>query len=460
MKRSRSEIRRKAVTLPDLRFEGQELTSYSGLIVFQRLFAVLGLRGRLRRCFRALDGGAVYGLRTVIEQLIVHFLLGYRELRQCRHYQHDPIVKRVLGLDVLPDVSTISRTLAKADNGAVEKFLDELRRLVLDRLRVLALPTLTVDFDGSVQSTGRCAEGTAVGFNRKKKGARSYYPLLCTIAQTGQVFSVLHRPGNVHDSNGAKAFILECLRAIRTACPCPGTRIEVRMDGAFFDEKIIAALHAEGIEFTVSVPFARLAELKGMVEARKRWRRASDDIGYFERSWKPKSWSRRYRFVFVRSRTKRQHKGPVQLNLFVPYEHGFDFKVIVTSKKSRAHKVIAFHEGRGAQEAVFAELKSDAAMDYVPTHTLCGNQVYLVASLMAHNLTRELQMISGQPARTLNDKRSPLWPFARLSTLCRDLIQRAGRLTRPQGRLTLTMNANHSAKKELLHYLEVLEAAA
>lgn len=458
MKRSRSETRRKAVTLPDLRFEGQELTSYSGLIVFQRLVAVLDLRGRLRRCFRHINGSAVYGLRTVVEQLIVHFLLGYRELRQCRHYQHDPIVKRVLGLDVLPDVSTISRTLAKADERAVAKFLYELRRLVLDRLRVLALPTLTVDFDGSVQSTGRSAEGTAVGFNHKKKGARSYYPLLCTIAQTGQVFSMLHRAGNVHDSNGAKAFILACLREIRTACP--EATIEVRMDGAFFDQKIIEALNAEGVEFTVSVPFARLAELKAMVEARKRWRRADDEIGYFERSWKPKSWARRYRFVFVRTRVKRQHKGPVQLNLFVPYEHGFDFKVIVTNKKSKAGKVVAFHEGRGAQEGVFGDLKSDVGMDYVPTRTLCGNQVYLVASLMAHNLTRELQMISKQPARALNDKRSPLWPFARLSTLCRDLIQRAGRLTRPQGRLTLTMNADHSAKTELLHYLKVLDDAA
>ena len=56
-----------------------------------------------------------------------------------------------------------------------------------------------VDFDGSVQSTGRRAEGTAVGFNKKKKGQRSYYPLSATIAQTGQVLDVHHRPGNVHD---------------------------------------------------------------------------------------------------------------------------------------------------------------------------------------------------------------------------------------------------------------------
>jgi hypothetical protein len=458
MKLSKNMIRRKALTLPELRFEGQELTSYSGLIVFQKLFGVLDLRPRLRSCFRNLDGAAAYGLRTVAEQLIVHFLLGYRELRQSRHYRDDPIVQRVLGLAVLPDISTISRTLAKADEGAVEKFLNELRRVVLDRLRVLALPTLTVDFDGSVQSTGRSAQGTAIGFNPKKKGARSYYPLLCTIAQTGQVFSVLHRPGNVHDSNGAKAFILACLREIRSACP--RAKIEVRMDAAFFDGKIIEALDREGIEFTVTVPFARLLELKDMVEARKRWRRAGDGVGYFQRQWKPKRWDRRFRFIFVRTRVRLQHKEPVQLNLFIPYERGFDFKVIVTNKTSRAPKLIAMHEGRGAQEAVIGELKSDAGMDYVPTRTLCGNQVYLIAQLMAHNLARELQMMSAPPTRALNDKRSPLWPFAKLSTLCRDLVQRAGRLTRPRGRLTLTMNSDHSAKQDLFHYLDVLDAVA
>ena len=65
--------------------------------------------------------------------------------------------------------------------------------MVLDRLLALQLATVTLDFDGSVLSTGRIAEGTAVGFNRKKKGQRSYYPLFCTVAQTGQVLDVLHR---------------------------------------------------------------------------------------------------------------------------------------------------------------------------------------------------------------------------------------------------------------------------
>jgi hypothetical protein len=42
----------------------------------------------------------------------------------------------------------------------------------------------------------------------------------------------------------------------------------------------------------------------------------------------------------------------------------------------------------------------------------------------------------------------------------RKLIQRAGRLTRPQGKLTLTMSANPAVESELLHYLDALKSAA
>ena len=45
-----------------------------------------------------------------------------------------------------------------------------------------AVGTVTLDFDGSGQSTRRHAEGSAVGYNKKRKGARSYYPLFCTVA--------------------------------------------------------------------------------------------------------------------------------------------------------------------------------------------------------------------------------------------------------------------------------------
>ena len=368
------------------------------------------------------------------------------------------MVRRLLGLERLPDVATVSRTLAGMDERSVTQLRQLNRQRVLDQLSRLQLARITLDFDGSVLSTSRFAEGTAVGFNRKKKGQRSYYPLFCTVAQTGQVLDVWHRPGNVHDSNGAKAFILACIREIQAILP--HCTIEARMDSAFFSDEIVSMLDNEGVEFTISVPFERFSALKALIEKRKRWCRLDKQCSFFETQWKPSSWDERYRFVFVRNQNRQQYKGAVQLDLFTPYAYGYDFKVIVTNKQLSAKKALSFHNGRGAQEGVFAELKSQTQMDYVPTRRKAGNQVYLLSAVLAHNLNRELQMLCYEQDRHTTEKRAPLWRFEQLGTLRRKLIQRAGRLTRPKGKLTLTMSANPTVKSELLQYLEVFGHAA
>ena len=458
MKCSKAAIHRKTHCISEVRFEDQRLTSFAGLVVFQSLFSRIDLKRHLSGCFRHLRISPIYGHGVIVTLLIVHLLLGYRRLQDMRYYRDDPMVRRLLGVSRLPDVATVSRTLANLDDRSVSNLRRLSRQRVLEQISRLQLARITLDFDGSVLSTGRFAEGTAVGFNRKKKGQRSYYPLFCTVAQTGQVLDVWHRPGNVHDSNDAKAFILACIQEIRMILPyCV---IEARMDSAFFSDDIVGMLDDEGVEFTISVPFERFTALKALIEGRKRLRRLNCLWSFFESNWKPVSWRERYRFVFVRSQNRQQYKGAVQLDLFIPYEYGYDFKVIITNKRLSAKKALAFHNGRGAQEGIFAELKSQTQMDDVPTRRKSGNQVYLLSAVLAHNLNRELQMNCYEQERNTTEKRTPLWQFEQLGTFRRKLIHRAGRLTKPQGRLTLTMSANPTVKSELLHILNVFKQVA
>lgn len=453
MKPSKSEIHWKARTLPEIHFEDQQLTSFAGLIVFQPLSERLRLRQRLRGCFEHLKVSPIFGHASIVMLLIVHLLIGYRRLSDLRYYQDDPMVQRLLGLKRLPDVATVSRTLESVDQTAVKALRSLSRSVVLERLRELAPARLTLDFDGSVLGTTRLAEGTAVGYNRKKKGQRSYYPLFCTVAQTGQVLDVWHRPGNVHDSNGARHFILSCLSEIRQILP--KAILEVRMDCAFFSDEIIAVLEALAIQYTISVPFERFVELKAKIEQRRRWRQCDRQTSFFVCHWKPKCWSKRRRFIFIRTREPIQRKEPVQLNLFAPYEYGYQFKAIISNAKLSARKLLALHNGRGAQEGIFAELKSQTQMDYVPCYRRVANQTWLLAAIMAHNLNRELQMSADRPERATTEQRAPWWSFVRLGTRRMRLIQRAGRLTSPKGRLTLTLSANAAVQTELLHYLRV-----
>ena len=56
-------------------------------------------------------------------------------------------------------------------------------------------------------------------------------------------------------------------------------------------------------------------------------------------------------------------------------------------------------------------------MGYVPVRRRRGNELYLLAGLLAHNLTRELQMRTTPPVRHTTPGRAALWAFERLDTL-------------------------------------------
>jgi hypothetical protein len=390
--------------------------------------------------------------------MIVHLMLGFRRLRDIERYRDDPVVLRTLGLRRMPNVSTVCRGLCRMDRGSVENVRLLSREYVLSRLQAESLSRVTLDFDGSVISTGRNAEGTAVGYNNHRKGERSYYPLLCTIPQTAQVLDVLHRAGNVHDSHKAIEFMRSCIEAVRSRLPL--AILESRKDSAFFSDKMVDFLNSQRVQFSISVPFERFAELKLMIETRRRWKRLDAQWDYFESDWAPKCWQNHYRFLFLRHQVRKQNKDPVQLGLFVPHEEGYEFKVIVTNKRGKAKPILLFHNGRASQENLFSELKSQCNLDYVPTRRLSANQLYFLSAVFAHNLYRELQMITRRNDRQTTPKRAALWIFEEVASLRHKLIQRAGRLTRPHGRLRLTLSGNEVTRKQMIHYLERLAQAS
>ena len=458
MKSSKAQIEVKFHKIPVIQFEDQKLSSFSGLLIFQALFKKINLKRRLKYCFSHLKVSPIFGRHLIVMLLVVHLILGFRRLREIDYYRDDPLVLRLMGLRRLPDVSTVSRALSEMSTREVDKVRNLSRTLVIEGLSREKLSRLTLDFDGSVQSTKGHAEGTAVGFNKQKKGARSYYPLFCTVAQTGQFFDILHRPGNVHDSNGAEQFMMQCVSEVKNELK--NIIIESRMDAAFFNEIILHNFNVNGIKFTASVPFARFPQLKELIEQRKRWKPIDQQWSYFETNWKPKSWESPFRFIFIRKKTKKQIRGPLQLHLFEPRDYNYDYKAIVTNKTESAKTVALFHNGRGSQEAIFGNAKNDAGLNIIPSKRLPGNQIYTLCSMMAHNLSQEIQMLAAKPSLRTQPKRPPAWNFQTLDTLRHRIIQTAGRLTKPKGQLTLTMSANRAVRKDLLHFLDVLKEAA
>jgi hypothetical protein len=84
----------RASSIPELRFEDQDPTSFSGLVLLQRLFAVVDLKRRLRWVTAHQQRTTGYAPSTVVLLLVVHLIMGWRFLRDLFYYKDDPIVLR------------------------------------------------------------------------------------------------------------------------------------------------------------------------------------------------------------------------------------------------------------------------------------------------------------------------------------------------------------------------------
>ena len=78
-----------------------------------------------------------------------------------------------------------------------------------------------------------------------------------------------------------------------------------------------------------------------------------------------------------------------------------------------------------------------------------ANELFTLACVVAHNCARELQM-RDKRRRTPDRKRRALWRFWSLGALRVRQVVKAGLLTRPGGKLVLTVGADAAGRDELL----------
>jgi len=97
VKSSKAQIEAKFHKIPVIRFEDQQLTSFSGLLIFQLLFKRLNFKARLKKCFDHLKVAPIFGRHLVVLLMVIHILLGFRRLREVDYYRDDPIVVRLMG---------------------------------------------------------------------------------------------------------------------------------------------------------------------------------------------------------------------------------------------------------------------------------------------------------------------------------------------------------------------------
>ena len=69
VKSKRSHVLKKFHKIPDIRYEDQDspsLTSFAGLVIYQKLFARLGIKSQLAQRLSHVSGAATYGAAMLV----------------------------------------------------------------------------------------------------------------------------------------------------------------------------------------------------------------------------------------------------------------------------------------------------------------------------------------------------------------------------------------------------------
>lgn len=440
-----------------IEFAEQDVSSYSGLELFKRYFRIIGLNSRIRSAFAAHEFGGDY---TIVEYILIFIALwvtGGRRLSHVAFLADDPLVKRLCGLKHLPKDRSLSRWLGQFTNDSLQALVSLNAEIVEEKLRQLDLPRITLDFDGTVLSCGNKVAWAFRGYNPHKRYAKSYYPLMCHIAQTGHFLQVRNRPGNLHDSKGALNVIRDCVKQVRKLLP--GVIVEVRLDAAFFTNEIVAYLKRAKIEYVVKMPMWKWTRIKDEINTTRYWHHAGKHLSWARKSVFLKKWGGAVEVICFRKQISEKPGGTVghQHDLFSPDDGIYEYFVLHTNKTIRPENLVEFYNGRCAMEHQIAEIKGEFAFDVVPTRHYSGNSAHQLISVLAYNLVRNFQIDTViAKERRPTKSRTNLFEFESLKTIRFELIVAAGRMLNVAGEKILRINQNPARQGRYQNVLTAL----
>ena len=415
-----------------IEFASQDITAFGGLELIGRYFRLIKLHRRVQSIFARYGVGGDYRAIDMILVIVVLILVGGRRLDHLNYLCEDPLVKRFCGLLRLPRERSVARWLKRFTHKTLEALVELNSEIVCETILKERLGRLTLDIDGSVITTGASVAWAFRGFNPHHRKDPSYYPILAHLAQTGQILGVKNRPGNVHDSKGAVAFVRDLIEDVRRRLG-RSLPLEFRMDGAFFQREMIELLERKEARYAIKVPFFKWLGLLALIRERQHWQALREGMGCFELSLNVAAWEKTLRVVVYRKPVHHETKKNYQLDLFDPDDGYFEYCAVSTNLTLSAGALWDFMAGRGAQEKTFAELKGEWALDVVPTHHYGANSAWQQISILGHNLLRNFQLHTLATPKPRSRKRTFRFFLQSLKTIRFKLIHQPARLVEPQG---------------------------
>jgi hypothetical protein len=315
----------------------------------------------------------------------------------------------------------------------------------LDRVAELALAAawragagpgsapLVIDIDSTIcEVHGYAKQGAAYGYTKR----RGYHPLLATRADTGEMLHARMRKGSANTARGAQRFVRETIGRIRRA-GASGPLV-LRADSGFWSKAVIKACTDHHVAFSITV--RKTAAITAKIDQidEDAW----VDIDYTHRGEAQVAETSlgKQRLIVRRTKVTDDPRIPA---LFPHWRH----HAFVTNRDGDAAALDADHRRHAVQELAIRDLKYGAGLIHCPSGRFNANAAWLLATTLAHNLTRWVALLG------LDTQQLTVAKTAR-----RRLLNIPGRLTHSARRWHLHLPSRWPWQHEFLHALERLRA--
>lgn len=402
---------------------GKGLTVHAGLLPVLTFMDKLLFRKRVQEAVNKERGAnAQYQVVDAVEMIVIGLLAGATSMVQIVKVWADEVLKKMAGWEEVPVDTTIGRIvklLTQGDivelTGIIHRFRGQVwKRAVRSGYKLRsALSDMWIDVDSTVKGVYGDQEGADVGFNPRKKGQKSYHPLIAFVAETKEILHSWFRCGSAYTSNGIVEFMKECMAYTKKR-----VRVIFRGDSGFFSGELLEYLESVSAGYLIKV---KLKNLAGLLEGQK-WDAVKGDTGWEQADFLHQCavWNRARRFVAVRKLIK------IERGLFPIPE--YEYFCYVTTERLGPMEAHRSYGKRATCETWVEECKGQMNAGHLLTGEFLANAALFQCAVLAYNLLKWMALLTGGAVQQWEIKTMRLW-----------LIRVAGKLIKGGRQLTLKL---------------------
>ena len=179
--------------------------TYGGIGALHLLARQIGLIDAINERLHVLKIRVVYHESDHVLNLAYNALCGGTCLQDLELRRQDEVFLDALGTRRIPDPTTAGDFCRRFHTGHINTLIDienDVRQRVWARQPAAFFDKALIDMDGTLVPTdGECKQGVDIAYN----GTWGYHPLVVSLANTGEVLSVINRSGNRPSHEGAAA---------------------------------------------------------------------------------------------------------------------------------------------------------------------------------------------------------------------------------------------------------------